>query len=460
MEIAADQCSVPSDGYVPDPDLNIEIEIAVKKLSELTREITVTVPANVVQEAMDKAYGKLKKDVHLKGFRKGKAPMSILEKNYGERVQAEVAEKLVQATYFEAVEQKELDVVVHPEIRETRFADDGTFVYVAFVDVKPVFEISEYKGVELEKSPINITDADIDRRIEDLRRKHAVLRVADEEHGVAVDDIVMVDFQGFHNEKPMKEVHNENYAIDVGTKRLGAEFEEQLLGLKKGESALYETVFPADYPNPVMAGKTIEFKVDVKEIKERVKPVLDDAFAQDVNPKYATLADLRADIAEQLRKQRESAQEGDLADQLMQKLISMNTFPVPERAVNYEIQEMINQTEEQLKRTGLTLETAGLKREEMAKQHHAGAEKRVRGDFLLKKIAELEDIKLADEDIERGYQRIAKQYNMTVPDVKKYFQRREEIMPFLAELLNEKILRFLVDAAKITEAAEAAEAAA
>jgi len=432
------------------------MEIAVEELSELTRKLTVTVPADAVRKELDKAYGKLKKDVHLKGFRKGKAPMSILEKNYGDRVQAEVAEELVQATYFDAVEEKGLDVVVHPEIRETIFSDDGSFVYVALVDVKPVFEISQYKGLEIEKPAANVTDADIDSKIEELRRRHAVLRTADDGHGVAADDIVIVDFQGFHNEKPMKEVHNENYSIDVGTKRLGAEFEEQLLGLKKDESALYETDFPADYPNPVMAGKKIEFKVDVKEIKERVKPALDDEFAKDVDAKYSTLAELRAGIAEELKKQREAALEGDIADRLMQKLISMNQFPVPERAVAYEVQEMIDQTEERLKRAGLTLEAAGIKREELAKQNREAAVKRVKGDFLLKKVAELEDIKLADEDIERGYQRIAMQYKMTVPEVKQYFQRREEIMPFLAELLNEKILRFLLDAAKITEQQAAA----
>ncbi|MGX9728523.1 MAG: trigger factor [Candidatus Electronema sp. VV] len=432
------------------------MEIAVEELSELTRKLTVTVPADAVQEAMDKAYGKLKKDVHLKGFRKGKAPMSILEKNYGDRVKAEVAEQLVQESYFDAIEAKGLDVVVHPEIRETRFADDGSFVYVAMVDVKPVFEISQYKGLEIEKPAVNVTEADIDRKIEELRRKHAVLRTADDEHGIVEDDIVIVDFQGFHNEKPMKEVHNENYSIDVGTKRLGAEFEEQLIGLKKGESALYETEFPADYVNPVMAGKKIEFKVDVKEIKERVKPTADDEFAKDVDANCGSLAELRAGIAKEMRQQREAAQEGDLVDRIMQKLIGMNEFPVPERAVAYEVQEMINQTEERLKRAGLSLEAAGIKREELAKQNREAAVKRVKGDFLLKKVAELEEIKLADEDIERGYQRIAMQYKMTVPEVKQYFQRREEIMPFLAELLNEKILRFLLDAAQITEAQAAA----
>jgi trigger factor len=348
-------------------------------------------------------------------------------------------------------------VVVHPEIQETDFPENGTFVYAALVDVKPVFEISEYKGLEIEKPAIKVTEADIDRRVEELRRRHAVLRTAPEDHVVAEDDIVTVDFQGFHNEKPMKQVHNENYSIDVGAKRLGAEFEEQLVGLKKGESALYETTFPGDYANPVMAGKTIEFKVDVKEIKERIKPALDDEFAKDVDEKYNTLAELRAGIADELRQQQEDAFEGALTDRLMQKLIELNPFPVPERAVAYEVQEMINQTEERLKRNGLSLETAGIKVEELAKQNRELAEKRVRGDFLLKKIAELEEIKLADEDLDRGYERIASQYRMSVPEVKQYFQRREEILPFVAELLNEKILRFLLDAAKITEAAETAE---
>ena len=433
------------------------MEIAVEELSELSRKVIVTVPAEAVRKELDKAYSKLKKDVHLKGFRKGKAPMSILEKNYGDKVQAEVAEKLVQETYFDAIEEKGLDVVVHPEIQETRFADDSTFVYAALVDVKPVFEISEYKGLTVEKPATNVTDADIDQQVEELRRRHAVLKTADDDHTVTEDDIVTVDFQGFHNEKPMKQVHNENYSIDVGAKRLGAEFEEQLIGLKKGESALYETTFPGDYPNPVMAGKTIEFKVDVKEIKERIKPDLDDEFAKDVDAKYVSLADLRAGIAEELSKQREAALEGHLTDSLMQQLIEKNPFPVPERAVAYEVQEMIKQTEERLKRNGLSLETAGIKVEELAKQNREVAEKRVRGDFILKKIAELEEIKLADEDLERGYQRIATQYRMTISEVKQYFQRREEIMPFVAELLNEKILRFLLDAATITEAAEGEE---
>jgi trigger factor len=427
------------------------MEIAVEELSELTRKVTITVPAEDVRKELESVYSKLQKDVHLKGFRRGKVPRSILEKHYGSKVQAEVIETLVQGTYFDAIEQEGLDVVVHPEIQETRFADDGTFVYTALVDVRPVFEIKPYKGLEIERPHIQISELEIDEKIEALRRKHAVLRLAPEDHEVAEYDIVMVDFQGFHNDKALPQVHNTNYAVDIGTHRLGEEFEEQLIGLKSGESALYETTFPADYPNPIMAGKTIEFKVDVKEIKERVKPELDDEFAKDIDEKYTSLADLRAALRDELHEAKRAAAEGDLTDRIMDKLLELNDFPVPERAVAYEIQASINQTEENFKRHGLTLETAGLDREKLIQQQQKTAERRIKGDFILKKIAELEEIKVKDEDLERGFQRIAKEYRMSLPEVKKYFQRREELMPFMAELLNEKILQFLIEVSQIID---------
>ncbi len=432
------------------------MEIAVEEISSVTRKMTVTLPAEQVRKALDKKYNKLKKEVNLKGFRRGKVPRAVLEKNFRDQVEAEVGETLIQETYFDAVEEKGLDPVVHPEIAEQKFnADDGTFVYVAMVDVRPEFELKQYKEIEIEKPSTEVTDEEVAEELERLRRQHAVLKAADDEHGIEKDDIAVVDFQGFHNGKAMREVHNENYSVDVGSGRLGEEFEEQILGLKKGEQTLYEVDFPMDYPNPLLAGKKVEFKVDVKDIKVRVKPELDDEFAKDVNPEHETLEDLKNEIRQRLKAKKEETLEGDLDDRIMHRLIEENEFEIPERLVAYEIQEMINQTEENLKRSGLTLESAGIRLEDLVEQNREVAEKRVRGDFLLKKIAEVEEIKLEDADIEQGYQRIADQYNMSVDEVKGYFKRREEILPFLNELLNEKILRFLRQEAKLIETAPA-----
>ncbi|MDD3619198.1 MAG: trigger factor [Desulfobulbaceae bacterium] len=428
------------------------MDVVVENVSDLTKKLSITLPKDEVKKELDKAYSKLNREISLKGFRRGKVPLSVLQKNFRDRVEAEVGEKLVQATYFDAVEKEKLDAVVHPEIKEHTFREDGTFVYVAEVDVKPVVEVQEYKGLEIEKPVVEATDAEVEAKIEQLRRQHSVLRSADDDYAICRDDVAIVDFQGFHEGKVMKEVHNEDYSVDVGAGSLGDEFEEKLIGLKKGDKTLYEVEFPPEYPNPILAGKKVEFKVDVKGVKQRLKPAVDDEFAKDVNKDYATIDDLRNGIRNEILKQKEAALEGDLDDRVMQKLLEQNRFAVPERLVRYEIEEMIKQTEGNLQRSGLTLESAGLNRDELAARNREVAERRVRGDFILKKIAELENIQINDEDIERGYKRIADQYNMTVAEVKQFFKRREEILPFINELLNEKILHFLREHAKLIDA--------
>ncbi len=436
------------------------MEIAVENLSDLTRKLTITLPQDTVGKALDKAYAKINKDVTLKGFRRGKIPQSVLEKNFKSQVEAEVGEKLVQDTYFDAVEKEGIEPVVHPEIAEHKFPEDGTFVYVALVDIKPVFDLTEYKGLEIEKPTLEVTEEEIDKEILLLQRHQAAMQTADPDHGIALDDVAIVDFQGFHDGKAMKEVHNENFSVDIGMHRLGKDFEEKLLGLKKGDKTLYSVDFPADYPNPVLAGKQVEFKVDVKDVKVRIKSEIDDEFAKDIKPELTCLDDLKQDIRSRLQKSKEDALQGDLDDKIMHRLIELNAFEVPERLVNYEIQEMLKQTEENLKRSGLSFESAGINLEELVKKNRDVAVKRVKGDFLLKKIAEVEEIKIVDEDIQRGYQRIADQYRMTLDEVKKYFQRREEILPFMNELHNEKVLNFLREQAKYIEVAPSESAVA
>jgi len=436
------------------------MEIVVENLSDLTRKLTITLPKETVGPALEKAYAKINKEVKLKGFRRGKIPQSVLGNNFKAQVQDEVGEKLVQDSYFDAVEKEKLDPVVHPEIVEHKFTEDGAFVYVAMVDIKPEFDLKEYKGLEVEKPTVEVSEEEVDKEITLLQRHQAVLQTAEEGHLIAMDDVAIVDFQGFDDGKAMNEVRNENFSVDMGMHRLGKDFEEKLFGLKKGDKTLYEITFPGDYPNPTLAGKNVEFKVDIKDVKVRIKPELDDEFAKDIKPELNTLADLKEDIRQRLQKTKDDALQGDLDDKIMHKLIELNPFEVPQRLVNFEIQEMLKQTEENLKRSGLSFESAGINLEELVEKNREVAVKRVKGDFLLKKIAEVEEIKIADEDIQRGYQRIADQYRMTLDEVKKYFKRREEILPFMNELHNEKVLTFLREQAKYTEAAAPAEPAA
>jgi trigger factor len=199
----------------------------------------------------------------------------------------------------------------------------------------------------------------------------------------------------------------------------------------------------------MLAGKTIEFKVTVKNIKERVLPAFDDAFAKDVSEDFTTFAELTSGISTKIRKEKEKAMDGDITDKLMLKLVDSHTFEVPARLVAYEIDALAKDFETNLERQNLSLEAIGLSREKLAETYRDAAERRVKGDFILKKIAEVEAIKLSNDDITQGYRRIAEQYGMKIDEVKEYFKGRNNIMPFMNELLNEKILGFLRDATTV-----------
>ncbi len=430
------------------------MEVVVEEVSALTKKLTITLPEKDVQKKLKKAYDKLQRESKMKGFRRGKVPRSIIVKSYKHEVEAEIGEKLVQESYFDAVEQENIDPVVHPDISAPRFKEDGTFEYVANVDIRPEFELGEYKGLEVEEISSEVSDAAVEVEIEELRRSMAPLKtVAD--RAIAEGDVIVVDFEGFHNGKAMKEVKNDNYSVDVGSGKLSPEFEEKLVAMNSGEEANHEVDFPANYANPVLAGKKIEFRVKVKEVKERVLPELNDEFAKDVDQAYETFADLQNAIREQLQEQKESKAEGDLTDRIMLKLLENHEFEVPERLVRYEVEEMIKNTEKSLEESGMDLESAGINREELAERSRETAEKRVRGDFVLKKIADVEDIKVKDEDMDRAFKRIGDQYNMPVAQVKEYFGSRDDLLPFMNEILNEKILTFLRENAKFVKAASA-----
>ena len=424
------------------------MDVKVEEVNALTRKVTITLPADEVKGKIDKAYAKLQKEAKMKGFRRGKVPRSVIEKTYKPQVQAEVGEELVQETYFDIIEKQDFDPVVHPEIDEPAFNDDGSFTYVAKVDIRPDFELGEYKGIEVEEVDTEVEEGAIDFELSRIQREMAALKNV-EDRAVAMDDVVVVDYQGYHKGNPMKHVKNEDFTVDVGKGQMDPEFEAKLIGMKKGEEASHEVEFPEKHPNPILAGKKVEFRIEVKDVKERVLAELDDEFAKDVNEKFETLDDLKEMIRERLEGDKKSAADGELNDRIMKKLLETHEFEVPERLVRFEVEQMIKQTEEQLEKSGMDLESAGLNREELAKNNEPIAIQRVTGDFILKKIAEVEEIKVQDEDLDRAFKRIGDQYSMPVDRVKEFFKSRDDLLPLMNEVLNEKILNFLKEEAQL-----------
>jgi trigger factor len=430
------------------------MEVIVEDVSALTKKLTITLPEGDVQQRLKEAYDKLQKESKMKGFRRGKVPRSIIVKSYKPQVEGEVGEKLVQDTYFDAVEKQKIEPVVHPEISEPAFNENGTFSYIAHVDIKPVFELKEYKGLEVEKPNTEVKEEDIDKELTTMQKSMAALSSVGD-RPIQKGDVIIVDYQGYHNGNSMKQVKNDNYSLEVGSGKMGPEFEEKLVGMKKGDEASHEVDFPEKHPNPILAGKKVVFRVTIKDVQERVLAALDDEFAKDVGKEFNTLEELKIAIRQQIQKRKDDSAEGEFTDRIMQQLLKQYDFEVPKRLIRFEVEEMIKQTEKQFEKTGLSLEAAGLSRQMLAENNEPLAIQRVRGDFILKKIAEKEDIKVNDEDMDRGFKRIGDQYNMSVAKVKEFFGHRDDLLPFVNELLNEKVLRFLRDQAKIIEPAPA-----
>lgn len=429
------------------------MDIKVEEVSALTKKVIITLPADMVQPKIDAAYNDLKKEVKLKGFRRGKVPRSLIVKSYKQQVEGETGEKLVQDTYFDAIEKEGLDPVTHPEIQTVKYNDDGSFTYEANIDLRPEFELGDYKGMEIEKPATLVTDEEIELELLEMQKKQAALQSVD--RPAQEGDVLTVDFQGFENGEALEQVKNEGATVDIGSGSMGKEFEEKLVGMSKGEEAEHQITFPESHPNTIIKGKTIDFKLNVQDVKERILADLDDEFAKDAGEEFNTLDELKASISERRLKQAEEQAAGVTTDRIMQNLLAANEFEVPNRLVAYEIEQMIKQTEQQLEQSGMSLEAAGLSREKMAEENADIAKKRVQGDFILKKIAEVEEIKVADEDLERGFKRIADMYNMPVAQVKEAFKSRDDLLPFMNELLNEKILAFLRDASVMVEEKEA-----
>jgi trigger factor len=406
------------------------MQVTVEDAGVNSKCIKVVLPGDSVGKELEKAYRKLSKSVTIKGFRKGKVPRKVLQKEYGAKVEYDVAEKIIQDTYFDALEQTKLDAVAHPEIRSQKFEDDGSFVYEAEIAVRPEFELGTYKGLKIEVENFEATDEEIDAALAAMQRENAPLRSV-EERAIQADDVAVVSFQGYHKGKEMPQVNADNYSIDIGSGRFGEEFEQTVVGLKNGEKAEREIDFPESFPNPVLAGKKVKF------------------FAKDAGPEYNTLDELKNAIGGKIGKEKEESRAGEIADKLMTLLLDSHDFEVPARLAAYEVNNMIKEMEDNLTNQNMTLESAGLNRDDLVEQYKETATKRVKGDFILKKIAEVEDIKLVDEDIENGFKRIGERYNMPIDEVRKYFANRDDLMPFMNELLSEKIIMFLRENADV-----------
>lgn len=394
-------------------------EILKKENSVVTLKLTID--AQSFDKACKDAYNKNKTKFNVQGFRKGKAPMSIVEKFYGEGVFFEDAVNTLFPDAFEAaVKDHDLDTVARPEIDVEEIGKGKNLVIIADVAVKPEITLGEYKNLTVEKPDSEVSDEEVEKEIEAMREQNARF-VTVEDREVKEKDMLLIDFNGKVDGVEFEGGQAENYSIIVGSNTFIPGFEEQLVGMKLNEEKDLSVKFPEEYHAENLAGKDAVFTVKVNEIKEKELPELDDEFAKDVS-EFDTLEDLKADAKAKLQKTKDEYADRELENKLVKMAAENATVEIPEAMIDSQVENMVYDFEYQLKYQGLDLENylkfTNMSIEGLKEQMRPDAKSRVLNSLVIEAISKSENIESTEEDLEQELAKMAESYKMEVDKLK------------------------------------------
>lgn len=415
--------------------------------------LTIEVSAEEVNKALDKAFKKIVVKINEPGFRKGKMPRVLFEKKYGvEALYQDALEIIIPDAYSNAIDEAGIEPVDYPEIAGTETFEKGKdFTFTATVTVKPEPKLGEYKGLEVTKLSTEVTDEEVEEQIQAQLARKAELEIK-EDGAVEEGDTAVIDFEGFLGEEAFEGGKGEDYALEIGSGSFIPGFEEQLVGVKAGESKDVVVTFPEEYHATELAGKEATFKVTVKEIKTKVLPELNDEFAKEIDPEVESVEALRAKIKEQTAEQKKAESEGTLRDELVEKAAENAEMEIPQGMINTELDRMVQEFGQRLQMQGMNLELyfqfSGQNEQALREQMTPDAENRVRVALTLEAIAKAENVQVTEEDITTELDAMATQFGMTVDQIKTALGGTAVLEN---DIKTKKTVELLVENAKISE---------
>lgn len=415
--------------------------------------LTVEVDAEQFSLALDRAFKKVVQKVTVPGFRKGKVPRPIFEKRFGvEALYNDAIDLILPQAYREAVDSTGIFPVDRPEIDVEQVEKGKSFIFKATVTVKPEVELGQYKGLEIEKKEFNVTDEDVEKELQQRRERVASIDVVeDEEATLQEGDHALIDFEGFVDGEAFDGGQAENFNLVIGSGTFIPGFEDQLVGMKKGEEREINVTFPDEYHAEELAGKPALFKVRLNEIKRKNLPELDDEFAKDVS-EFETLEEFKQDLRNKLEEKAKADAEAYKRDAVVEKAAENATIEIPEVMIDNEAHRMVHEFEERLLYQGLSLETyyqfTGLDHDSLKDQFKENAEKRVRINLTLEAIAEKENIEVSEDEIETELDKLAELYKRDKDEVKRILEAQGALDSIKSDLRIRKTIDLLVEQSK------------
>ena len=427
------------------------MSLQVENLEKNMAKLTIEVPAEQFDAAIKTAFNKNRNRFNIPGFRRGKAPLQMVEKMYGVEVLFEDAANIaMDETYGNAVDESGLEIVSRPEVDIVQIEKGKPFIYTATVAVKPEVTLGEYKGVEVEKASADVSDEDVDAELKRVQDQNSRL-VTVEDRPVADGDQTVIDFEGFVDGEAFEGGKGEDYPLTIGSHSFIDNFEEQLIGKNIGDECEVNVTFPENYQAKELAGKPAVFKVKIKEIKVKELPELDDEFAGEVS-EFETLEDYKKDVKAKLAetKGRQAATENE--NRVVAKVVENATMDIPEAMIETESRNMVNDYAYRMQSQGLAfdqyLKYSGMTVEQFMEQLKPQAEQRIRTRLVMEAVVKAENIEPDDEAVEREINAMAANYKMEADQVKT--QLGENGLKQLKEdLAVQEAIDFVVAEAKL-----------
>ena len=427
------------------------MSLQVEKLEKNMAKLTIEVPAEEFDAAIKNAYNKNKNKFSIPGFRKGKAPLAMLEKMYGAGIFYEdAANEVIDASYPKAAEESKEEIVSTPEIKVTQIEKGKAFIYEATVALKPEVTLGEYKGVEVKKADAVVTDEDVENELTAARKKNG--RLIDVEDGTIEDgDNTIIDFTGYIDDKTFDGGAGTDYPLVIGSHSFIEGFEDQLIGKKKGETCDVNVTFPAEYHADELAGKPAKFVVTIKEVKRNELPELNDEFASEVSD-FDTLDEYKADIRKKLQEKKEQDAKVENENNVIEKVVENAQMELPQPMVDTQAREMVENYARRLQSQGLNINDymkyTGMTPEKLMEQMRPEAEKRIKTRLVLEKVVEVENVEVSDEKLDEQINEIAASYKLEGAKLKEMMGEREKEQ-IREDLKVQAAIDLLVEQAKL-----------
>ena len=425
------------------------MSLQVEKLEKNMAKLTIEVSADEFSKAVEEAYQKNRGKISVPGFRKGKVPKKMIEQMYGKAVFYEdAANALIPGAYEKALEECEETIVSSPKIDVTQIEEGKAFIFTAEVALKPEVTLGTYKGVEVDKIEISVTDEEVEADLKQQQENNS--RVVTVERPVADGDIAVIDYEGFADGVAFEGGKGEDYSLTIGSHSFIDNFEEQLIGKNAGEECEVNVTFPEEYHAKELAGKPVVFKVTVKEVKEKQLPELNDEFAGEVS-EFETLDAYKEDIRKKLTEKKEAEAKNEKEDAVITAVIENAQMEIPEAMVETQQRQIVDEFAQRLQMQGLSMEQyfqfTGLSYQHMLEQVKPQAERKIKSRLVLEAVVAAENIVATEEDYEEEIKRMAEGYRMEADKIKELMgeQGKKEIMEDLAV---RKAAEFVVNEAK------------